>query len=300
MSTHHPKASAAPALVAKQQQLAHRQVGKIHEQEIRRRMVLVTPVLAAHILERNDMNRTIRQGDVDKYARAMSDGKWNPRTAPPIDFAKDGTLMNGQHRLYAVLMSGVSVMMEFREGLDKSEMATIDVGRARTFQDVLKIDGRSDVSELATAARYWYNYLNKQITYNRPIAHTELLDLLDRNPSIATHVVAGAKYRRARTLLSPGIWGFVYSAAAMTDTDKSRDFAESFDSGQDLKKGNPALTLRERAAQNRASRVRVRPLVLVVYAIKAWNAYVNGRSLTVLKWQEGEEFPTFSKLSGVK
>jgi hypothetical protein len=294
------RAVAAPALVAKQQALAGKSVGKIHEQKVIGRMVLVTPVLAAHILEKNDMNRTIRQDHVDKMARDLVSGKWNPRTAPPCLFAKDGTCMDGQHRFYAVLMSGVSVMMEFREGLDKSEMATIDVGRTRTFQDVLRIDGRSDVSELATSARYWFNYLNRQVTVNRAISHSELLDLLDRNPKIAQYVQEGNKYRRARTLLSPGIWGFVYSAAAMTDPDKARMFAEQFDSGQDLKKGNPALTLRERASQNRAARARLRPLVLVVYAIKAWNAYVNGRQLSILKWQDGESIPTFAKLSGVK
>lgn len=292
---------APPALAAKQQALAHRNLGKIHEQKGVVRRVMVTPTLAAHILEKNDMNRTIRQADVDKYARNMSDGTWNPRTAPPLLFAKDGTCMDGQHRLYAVLMSGVTIEMEFREGLDKSEMATIDVGRARTFQDVLKIDGRSDVSELATAARYWHNYLKREVAVNRGIAHTELLSLLDRNPKIAQYVADGAKYRRARMLLSPGIWGFVYSGAAITDPDKARAFAEAFDSGADLKRGNPALTLRERASQNRAaSAKKLRPIILLIFAIKAWNAYLAGRSLTILKWQEGEQFPTFSKLTGVK
>ena len=291
---------AAPALVAKQQMLAHKQVGKIHEQKEMRRMVLVTPVLAAHILESNDMNRTIRQEHVDKMARDMSNGEWNPRTAPPCLFAKDGTCMDGQHRFYAVLMSGKNIMMEFREGLDKSEMKTIDVGRARTFQDVLRIDGRTDVSELATSARYWYNYLAKQASFNRSISHSELLGLLDRNPSIQKYVVEANKYKRARGLLSPGIWGFIYSGAAMTDPDKARMFAEQFDSGQDMKKSNPALTLRERASQNRAARARLRPLVLVAYAIKAWNAYLAGKPLMLLKWQDGEAFPEFAKLSGVK
>jgi hypothetical protein len=300
MSTQHKRPTAAPALVAKQQTLANKQVGKIHEQKVIGRMVLVTPVLAAHILEKNDMNRTIRQDHVDKMARDMIGGKWNPRTAPPCLFAKDGTCMDGQHRFYAVLMSGVSVMMEFREGLDKSEMTTIDVGRARTFQDVLRIDGRSEISELATAARYWYNFLNRQVTVGRAISHSELIDLLNRNPKIAEHVAEANKYKRARSLLSPGMWAFIYSAAAMTDSDKARAFAEQFDSGQDLKKGNPALTLREKAAQNRATRSRLRPIVLVAYAIKAWNAYLTGRQLSILKWQDGEQFPTFTRLTGVK
>lgn len=292
-----PKAMAAPALVAKQQSLAHKNVGKIHEQKIVGRMVTVTPILAAHILEKNDMNRTIRQDHVDKMARDMKNGDWNPRTAPPCLFAKDGTCMDGQHRFYAVLMADVPIMMEFREGLDKSEMATIDTGRTRTFQDVLRIDGRSETSELSTTTRHWYNYLTGGISYNRGISHRELLDLLDKHAWIAPLVTEGNRYKRARTLLTPGIWGFVYSGAAHTNPDQARMFAEAFDSGVDLKRGNPALTLRERASQNRSAKAKLRPIMLAAFAIKAWNSYLTGRSMTVLRWQEGEAFPTFARLT---
>jgi hypothetical protein len=292
-----PSPTAAPALVARQQTLAHKQIGKIHEQKVTRRLVTVTPTYAAHILERNPTNRSLRQDHIDKMARDMKNGKWCLETAPTVKFLKNGELRDGQHRLYACLMADVPVQMEFAEGLTEDMVHTIDVGRARSFQDVLKIQGRSDIAELATSARWWYNYMKNGISFARSVSHSELLDLLDKYPQIEPFVAEGNKYKRARNLLGPGLWGFVFSGAAMVDSDRAKLFAEAFDSGQDLKKGNPALTLRERMATNRAAKAKLRQPMMAAFAIKAWNSYLTGRSLTVLRWQDGEEFPRFAKLN---
>ena len=72
---------------------------------------LITPKLAEEYLARNTNNyRKINPSIVKKYAEDMKDGKWE-ETAEPISFSPSGVLLNGQHRLAAIVKSGVAVTM---------------------------------------------------------------------------------------------------------------------------------------------------------------------------------------------
>jgi hypothetical protein len=294
MRTKDKNGKVSPSLQAKTEALQKKSVGKVWSREITRRIVKVTPVMAAHILEKNDQNRTVRQDHVDRLARDMKNGRWviNGET---IKFTKNGKLLDGQHRLYAVLLSDVTVDFEFVEGLDDEVMATIDTGRARGMQDVLKIAGHQYASEIGATLRWWYNYEKKGISFRRSVSHAELLEVLGEMDELNSLVPEAISYGRAKRLLTPGIWCFVYSGAVRVNAEKAKAFAEALDSGAGLEKGNPALTLRERMAANQAAKAKVPPVMMAAFAIKAWNAFYRGKKLSVLKWIDGEGFPEFEK-----
>src|SRR5437870_5147015 len=69
----------------------------------------VGPELATRWLEGNVHNRKLREDVVARYARDMKAGRWL-LTHEPIAFNKNGdTLVDGQHRLWAVVESGATV-----------------------------------------------------------------------------------------------------------------------------------------------------------------------------------------------
>lgn len=70
----------------------------------------ITPEKAMHLLQKNSHNRNLRAGVVKKYATDMRLGKWELST-DGITINKDGELVNGQHRLNAVIESGCTVKM---------------------------------------------------------------------------------------------------------------------------------------------------------------------------------------------
>ena len=74
--------------------------------------MVITPAIAKLMLERNTNNfrKTINKDRVTSYANDMKSGKWQCN-GESIVFAKDGTLKDGQHRLYAVIEAGVPVQM---------------------------------------------------------------------------------------------------------------------------------------------------------------------------------------------
>src|SRR5690606_24318901 len=104
-------------------------------------VVRVSPEMASEWLQHNEGNRRIRAGVVIKYAAVMARGKWLT-TPEPIAFSWDGRLLNGQHRLSAVIRAGVSVPMFVVRNVDPSAFVALDRGATRTVADALGIDKR--------------------------------------------------------------------------------------------------------------------------------------------------------------
>ena len=101
----------------------------------------LTPSMAARWLEGNTHNRSISQGHVERLAREMKAGRWR-LTHQGIAFSVGGRLLDGQHRLWAVVMSDVSVPVRvfFNEPADVVE--DIDGGLARSAADRMMLSGR--------------------------------------------------------------------------------------------------------------------------------------------------------------
>ncbi len=96
----------------------------------------ITPDDAAGYLERSLVNRPIRHKKVDGYAASMKSGVWDC-THQGIAFDRFGRLVDGQHRLWAVILSGVSVRMMVTRGAPAS--LGIDRGIVRNTRDRLAV-----------------------------------------------------------------------------------------------------------------------------------------------------------------
>lgn len=115
--------------------------------------VLVTPEQAMEWLEKtNTNNRKVSEKHVERLARDMTEGKW-VLTHSGIAFDPEGTLLDGQHRLWAICMSGVSVEMFIWRNVEPQSMMAIDCGKTRSMADILNIAGENgDVSKNHLAA----------------------------------------------------------------------------------------------------------------------------------------------------
>lgn len=111
----------------------------------------VTPVTAAHWLEHNSQrNRRVLQNVVNKYAREMASGAWNCDNGQPIVFGKDGNLYDGQHRLHAIVQSGVTLRLFIyvAERLDNL-IETIDTGEKRRASQFIDIPNAHTAASVA-------------------------------------------------------------------------------------------------------------------------------------------------------
>jgi len=99
------------------------------------RFELITPSDALQILEtQNIKNRRLKIWRCESLAAAMRRGEW-VTTHQGISFTKSGRLLDGQHRLRAVVLSKISVWMLVVRGLSDDAFKVIDVGSKRSIED---------------------------------------------------------------------------------------------------------------------------------------------------------------------
>ncbi|MCC5828943.1 MAG: hypothetical protein JJU36_05800 [Phycisphaeraceae bacterium] len=105
--------------------------------------VRVDPDLAfAWLDQHNTNNRKVSQKHVERLARDMAEGKW-VLTHNGIAFGPDGTLLDGQHRLWAIIESGCTIEMFVYCNMDPKSMMAIDCGKTRSMADILNIAGEN-------------------------------------------------------------------------------------------------------------------------------------------------------------
>lgn len=100
----------------------------------------ITPETAARYLESNLGNRKMRAHKIKQFASDMKNGRWM-LTHQGIAFFDDGGLMDGQHRLAAVVESGVPVRMVVMRGFGRIVAHAIDSGTKRNEVDAERLNG---------------------------------------------------------------------------------------------------------------------------------------------------------------
>lgn len=163
-------------------------------------VVDVTPEIARNLIENaNYDNRKIKPKVVAKYAKAMADGDWkfSPET---ISVSKTGRLLNGQHRMLAVIQSGVTCRFLFATGFDDDVFSVLDRGAVRTYADALRIDKR--LAECAALLCRLSDYSRRQVVTDSDVfraserlvdAHANLVNFCPTN----ARVFSSAPFRLA-------------------------------------------------------------------------------------------------------
>ncbi len=109
----------------------------------------ITPKVAGAILgNRNMQNRSIERRRVQRYISDIVTGQWKV-TGDTIKFNRQGSLIDGQHRLQAVMESGKDANFTVAFGVDDDAVIAIDEGKPRTNLDVARIIGMEGVSKYA-------------------------------------------------------------------------------------------------------------------------------------------------------
>jgi len=258
--------------------------------------ILVTPAMARAWLDQNrDDNRKVSLANVRKLAHAMKSGEWmiNGET---IKFDTKGRLLDGQHRLFAVLEADVSVYMEVRYGLDERAMYTIDTGKKRTMANAVQMAGHKNSSLVAGAINVILGYLNDDLeqtvsAVKRSATNIEAVEFAEMHPELAG-LATKVEGLKLRSIGPPAmILGFFW-IFSQRDSDMAHIFMEDLAVGASLRLDDPVFVLRERLLNNRASKsVKLTRRVMAALIIKAWNARQAGRSMLRLAFAVNEEFP---------
>ena len=213
---------------------------------ITRAVMLVTPALAAEWLKSNLNNRAVSAIAVRALAAAITDGRW-VTTHQGIAFDRDGTLIDGQHRLHAIVLAGLPVTMEVTSGLDRSAVDAIDYGGrgSRRVIDILRIaDGimlsNTEVGGLTAAARL---VSNGTLISSPRIGVVGLREARDTHGVALAAVVNAMTRDHHRSLGTAPVLGSLIITYAV-EPKATVLFAEMLKTGENLCAGHPVLALR--------------------------------------------------------
>ena len=147
---------------------------------LRSQWINVTPDMAKRWLENNFRNRPLVSDVVHAYARDMVNGVWVP-THQGVAFNDADELIDGQHRLSAIVLSGVTVRMMVTfglpsriEGREMTTMDAVDRGRTRSVADQLTIqhgfkNGSITASICASLASICYGERTRRLSVGQTL-----------------------------------------------------------------------------------------------------------------------------------
>lgn len=224
-------------------------ISKAHT--IKSQTILVTPELAEEWLDEtvNSANRSLSKDTVQRYALEMDSGNW--MVSEPIMFDWDACLIDGQHRLAAVVESGKAQQMLVITGYDPEVRLLINTGKGRSAQDALRIAGMSVrnaniVVGIARMALLWDRGGLETIPSNggQSFANWEIVQWVDQNPNAEELAVRG---RRAAQELrtNPMSFGCAMHILEKIDRVDALDFEDKLVNHIQGGKTDPIYLLRE-------------------------------------------------------
>lgn len=256
---------------------------------------IITPETARAWLKSNNGNRPIDKRAVRRYAEAMARGEWliNGDT---IRFSAAGKLLDGQHRLSAIIEANTPIECVIVRGLDDNVFETIDQGKRRSVGDVLFIDGYKYRNELgATLGLIYYNKMGgidkKEIM--RPTIH-QLIEILNSDEA---RILESVQYICAMSirgaLVSRPISAYIhYQISKRGYIDQANKFFAGLYKGFGLEEKSPILLLRNHLISVKGKNgLLFGKKYTIAIVIKTWNAYIQCKRNSVTRYDNNDPFP---------
>lgn len=261
----------------------------------------ITPELAAKLLTANTSNRPLNETQVAFFESQLKRGEML-LTHQGIAISRHGRLLDGQHRLTAIVRTGIPAQILVAKGLPENVFTVLDTGNKRTASDVLGIDGAANSSILASSIRLYLMYKScPRVIWTGKTAkeHTTtsaIMDAynLDRDTWDTCSLIATSNSLN-KVCIPSGIACLSYLAVThggYTTSFMGR-FAVLLKEGSNLQPGHPFLAYRNRmmTLQYGPRGTRLQQSRLADY-IKLFNAYVTCQKLKLFKSQAYPPMPT--------
>lgn len=247
----------------------------------------IGPELAEEMLQSNPDNRSISPATVDAYVRAMVNGEWR-YVGDPIRLNRDNEILDGGHRLTAVVKSGTTHTFMVVRGIPTEFRSVMDQGRPRTARDNLAMQGVVNGNAKATISALLLRWEMGALGTNRvKLQNQQVVDFVSTNDKPLSRAYAQARAAKSAIGLSIGTGGAVFYRATEIDTFLANEFFNGLITGAGVDSGSPILTVRNMIIRlkqgDRTSRRQVTTPMEMFYVIRAWNGFRSGEFLSKIQ-----------------
>lgn len=248
------------------------------------RREFITADRAQELLGTIGRERHRQEAWVRDLARMLEEGRFR-ETGDTIKVSTEGKVLDGQHRLGAIVRSGIGAWLWVVYGVDPESQDVMDRGRRRTVGDVLYMHGHAQGTLLAAAVK-WVVAIgegklgssgakakNERSSIN--LDPDETLQALRKYKGLEESLKVGAVVKHSAVRYPPSLAaGLHYLMSQRAGTDIADEFFDAVANGTDLKKGDPVWQLRDQLIREETRTVKHSYVTLAAWTVRAWNALV--------------------------
>lgn len=217
----------------------------------------ITPAVAHRMLKFNTRNRKIQKSHIDAIARDIENDRWmvnaqaisfagNPNNP---DAATDTELLNGQHRLQAIIAANQAIDVPVAVNIAREAFSTFDIHAKKGPRSTIS-NGYSRILQ-AAARLQWKEDMGMPLIGRGSPTSGEILETLERHPGIKDALTAS---RRKPLLVyaSSGVLAYFLYRITKDDPVLAVQYVDELSGdGSGLGKGNPVLRIRMEAHDKR-------------------------------------------------
>lgn len=261
--------------------------------------VTITPEMAKDLLSLNhEKNRKIKLAYVERYRLDLEKDEFK-YTGDTIRIDWNGKLMDGQKRLFAIVLSGKSAVFHIEFGFEPETIEALDTGQIRSISDILRMmDIKAHPDSMAGAIKKLIQFNTKRkisgVVSNTEVSHHEVVkwikDPKNKSEQLGDMVEA---YRDPNLdnnkLLKPSEWAFLHYLFAYSHPgrqERARVFMnglQKMDGISSKGKSAPIYGLHQeltgfskQVQKSKSSGQSVKRILAlkIKFAIRAWNDYI--------------------------
>lgn len=248
----------------------------------------IDPEDAKLLLARNPANRRIDPRYVAQLAESLRAGGWK-FNGEPIIVDAEGMLADGQHRLAAIVSTGISARTLVVVGIPTQARDTIDGGRKRTAANVLQMEGVGNASYAAAAAGYALRIergLMGTTGGHVNLSREQIVDYVRKTPALGDAVTFCRN--RFRQVGHQSLFAAILLECRRRDPVLADAFFLALSDGQNLSAGEPVYLLRQALLARSGGQRQLEEWVFGM-TVKAWNVTRAQKRLRTLSYKLGTE-----------
>jgi hypothetical protein len=273
------------------------------DKKVTARMVVVTPEIAAFWLspDVNRSNRKVMMRHVKDISRDISNDRWM-LNAQPISFTKDPfgdnldglRLLNGQHRLRAVVDAGMEIEVPIAVNVPEESFATFDVHAKK----VVKTGDHSkpvDDRVMMAAARLQWRDDHGIPPYGSGPSPTasEFIATIEKHPEME-NFFARSRRRGMAEMGSAGVMTYFMYKVTRDAKDIAPDFLDDLEFGENLTVDNPVHRIRQEILKGRKKMSRKEILSRLLDTWEDYRKWRKGMLKSRLKGKDASTLKTES------
>jgi hypothetical protein len=257
----------------------------------------IDPKDAQELLTAARRNRPLSEWRAQRLSGQMLANQWR-ENGEPLIFDPKGRLLDGQHRLRGVILTNRAVVFYCVFNVPEHFFATMDQGASRNGAHLASLMGFENAFLVAGLVRLAIMHGKGKlgVTGKGKVAGEEMrLYLKNHTEPVAESAKLISKCKGLVRLVPMSHMAFLHY---LTRTHpRAMVFLDQIANGTDLHKGDAVLVFRQRMQAMQGEKHKFREDEILALLIKAWNAFLAKKPISLLRWSPEETFPTIDGIT---